>query len=78
MSLVLPRKCPIKGCKHGRKIIYADKGQMRNHILHDHDYRELLESTYDLGIISDMSERRGPLWLAESLADLSLVGGGTG
>lgn len=74
MSLTVLRRCPISGCKHGHKLVYADKSQIKKHILYDHDYREKLDAAVDSGLIQNTSEHRSPLWLAESLSDLSLVG----
>lgn len=73
MSLIVLRKCPIPDCKYSHKLVYADKFQIRNHIFRDHDYQEKLESAFNHGLIHDVSERRSPSWLAENLADLSLV-----
>lgn len=77
MSLVLLRRCPKQGCRYNRKAVYADRAQMRNHILYDHDYQEKLEAALSLGIIANLSEHRGPVWLAESLTDFSLEGANT-
>ncbi|MEM4379769.1 MAG: hypothetical protein QXL01_03680 [Thermoplasmatales archaeon] len=74
MSLTVLRKCPISNCRHNHKLVYADKSQIKNHILRDHDYHEKLEAAHDYGLIQDLSQRRSPDWLAESLTDFSLVG----
>ncbi len=59
-------RCPVESCKCHMSIIFAEISQIKNH-LSEHDYRELLEIAFNLGIISSLSERRSPKWLIDEL-----------
>lgn len=70
MSTVVLRKCPIDGCRYNTHPVYADKFSTKNHI-RQHDYKEKLEVSYKLGIISNTVDHRSPQWLDEKLTDFS-------
>lgn len=71
MSLIVLRRCPIKGCRFNEHPVLADKASTKNHILRDHDYQEKQEAAFQLGIITSNYERRSPQWLAENLSEFS-------
>jgi hypothetical protein len=73
MSLIMPRKCPIGGCRYNKHAVHADRTQTIKHIFNDHDYQQKLEAAVSKGLIHDISEHRSPLWLAQKLADFSLA-----
>ena len=64
---VVPFTCPIPYCKFHCIVIDAEIAQSKAHIKHDHDYQELLETAFDLGIIHSLSERRSVIWLVNEL-----------
>ena len=72
MSQAIPTKCPIELCKFHEKLIYTDKSKIKNHIKH-HDYKELQETAFKLGLLEDPQERRSVNWLVDRLTELSIV-----
>lgn len=72
MSQAVPTKCPIDHCRFHNKPIYADKSTIKNHIKH-HDYKELQQTAFELGLLEDPQERRSVNWLVDHLTELSIV-----
>lgn len=72
MSQAVLTRCPIDLCKFHYRPIYADKFTIKNHIKH-HDYKELQQTAFNLGLLEDSQEHRGVNWLVEHLTELSIV-----
>jgi hypothetical protein len=54
------------------KIIHVDRNQACSHIYHDHDYTDKIRTGKLLGILNE-DEKRSALWLANHLAELSII-----
>ena len=72
MSQAVLTRCPIDSCKFHYRPIYVDKSTTKKHIKH-HDYRELQQTLYNLGLLEDPQERRSVNWLVDKLTELSIV-----
>jgi len=73
MTRIFRYKCFVDGCDFNEKLVYAEKNQIKIHLKHDHDYKELLETAASFEIIKNCNERRSPDWLAESLFEISIL-----
>ena len=65
MTIVLSI-CPIPECRFHHTPVYAEIVQTKAHIK-THDYKILLKTAFDLGIISNPDERRNVNWLVDEL-----------
>lgn len=72
MSQAVPTKCPIELCKFHEKLIYTDKSIIKKHIKR-HDYKELQETAFKLGLTLSPDEKRGVNWFVDNLTELSIV-----
>ncbi|AJM92192.1 hypothetical protein [Nitrosopumilus piranensis] len=73
MSLVFRYTCPVLGCKHNTRPVYADSSQIKNHLKYDHDYREKQETAFRLSLTASPNERRSPMWFVDALAEFSKI-----
>ena len=65
--------CPIESCKKHFKIIICSLKDLQNHIFFDHDYQQKLQTAFNLGIISNITDHRSALWLSEELALMGVI-----
>jgi len=72
MSLIYQTRCVVCTLKCRDKTINSEKRLLQNHILYDHDYTDSLKTARFVGLIAE-KEKRSPKWLAENLANLSIV-----
>jgi len=72
MGQAVLTKCVVDRCGFNNKPIYADKPTIKNHVKH-HDYKELQETAFKLGLLEDPQERRSVDWLVNNLTELSIV-----
>ena len=72
MGQAVLTKCTVDPCGFNNKPIYADKSTIKNHIKH-HDYKELQQTAFKLGLLEDPQERRSVDWLVDRLTELSIV-----
>jgi len=67
---VVSYRCPVKSCRFHDTVICAEITHTKAHI-RAHDYKILLETAYDLGIIGSPDERRGLDWLVDEVFNAS-------
>ena len=72
---ISPFVCPVSDCRCHNTILYAEIAQSKGH-LKTYDYRILLETAYNLGIISSLDERRSVNWLVDELFKLGRLTAG--
>ena len=72
----LPFLCPVKGCIHFKKPIYADTSQIRIHLMRDHDYKQYQESSYENKLIPSKIFR-SRIFFVKLLCDYGIVKGAT-
>ena len=72
MSLTIQVRCIICMLFYNDKIISVDRTQTCSHIYYDHDYKDKLRAGRLVGIINE-NEKRSARWLANHLADLSIL-----
>lgn len=63
---VVDSKCPVESCIFHDAIVSAEIAHVKTHIK-KHDYKILLETACNLGIIDDTDERRSVNWLVDEL-----------
>lgn len=73
MSKFCKFQCLIGKCKQHDKVIEVEFLQAKNHIKYDHDYKEKQEKAFELGLISNIEERRSSEWFAEQIAAASIL-----
>jgi len=66
-------KCVIYGCRFSRSEFYADIIQARMHLWRDHDYKELQQAVFRLGLLAQPLEFRDRNWLVRILAEHCMV-----
>jgi len=66
-------KCVIYGCRCSRSEFYADIIQVRIHLWRDHDYKELQQAAFRLGLLQQFLEFREKMWLVRTLAEHCMV-----
>ena len=64
---VVPFVCVIPSCRFHHLILHAEIVQIKVHIK-THDYKILLETAHNLGIIDNLDERRGLDWIVDELS----------
>ena len=66
-------KCVIRGCRFSRSELYADITQVRKHLWRDHDFKELQQAAFRLGLLKQPLEFREKIWLAGTLAEYCMI-----
>ena len=61
--------CPVTNCGFNKSPVFAEIAHTKRHIK-SHDYRILLETAFNLGIISSPNERRSVNWLVDELFEV--------
>ena len=69
---IVPSTCPVESCPFHGTVLAAEIAHTKRHIK-SHDYKILLESAYNLGIIENMNGRRSVDWLADELFKASRI-----
>ena len=73
MSLIIKRICPVLRCKFHTHPRYAELCHIKGHLKRDHDYKELQQTAFSLGLVNAVYDKRGVTWLVDSLSDFSRV-----
>ena len=72
MSQAISFRCVICMLFYNDRIISADRTQACSHIYFQHDYTDKIKAGRLVGIVDD-NEKRGALWLAYQLTELSIL-----
>jgi len=73
MSKALPFRCRVNACSFGEKITYADILQIRIHLIKDHDYVELRQTSYQLGLTSSELSYRSHGWFVRKVSEACII-----
>jgi len=68
-------RCPIDDCRCHNVSMSVEISFIRKHIK-SHDYRVLLQNSFNLGIISSLNERRSVDWLVDELFRIDKITAG--
>jgi len=63
---VVSYRCPVESCRFYDTVTYAEIAHTKAHI-RAHDYKILLETAYNLGIIDSPDEHRGIHWIVDEV-----------